>query len=404
MTIQTNLLKPLEDRGPLRVLFLLTSMPVGGAETLLVNLVRKLDRSRFLPEIACLKERGPLGEELAGEIPVHSELLRSKYDPRVVSRLKNLIQQRRIDAVITVGAGDKMFWGRIAARLAGIPVILSALHSTGWPDGVGRLNRLLTRWTDGFIAVAAAHGRHLREHERFPAEKVFVIPNGIDTTRFRFDRCARERVREDLQLDAEAPVCGIVAALRPEKNHELFLAAASRVIQQLPEARFVIVGDGPQRSRLERMAQLLNLSHAVRFAGTRSDIPDLLAAFDLFALTSHNEANPVSILEAMSIALPVVATRVGSVAEMVLHGETGEIVSADDARGMTDAWLRILSDRKLAAALGSSGRKQVEQFGSLRSMVSGYEELIESIYRRKVSVKRSLQPGRAATTDETAAV
>jgi glycosyltransferase involved in cell wall biosynthesis len=285
-----------------------------------------------------------------------------------------------------------MFWGRIAARLAGTPVILSALHSTGWPDGIGRLNRLLTRWTDGFIGVAAAHGEHLRTNERFPAEKVFVIPNGIDTKRFRFDRCTRERIREDLDIDQQAPVCGIVAALRPEKNHELFLTAASRVIQQLPEARFVIVGDGPQRPRLERMSQLLNLSHAVRFAGTRSDIPDLLAAFDLFALTSHNEANPVSILEAMSIALPVVATRVGSVPEMVLHGETGEIVSPNDAPAMTDAWLRILANPKTAASMGTAGRKQVEQFGSLRSMVKGYEDLIESIYRSKAPSTMQVEP------------
>src|SRR5688572_30438237 len=110
-------------KRPLRVMFLTTSMPIGGAETLLLNLVRRLDRARFAPEIVCLKERGPLGEELALEMPVHHGFLSSKFDLRVLPRLWKLMRRPRADAVITVGAGDKMFWGRLAAKLARVPVI-----------------------------------------------------------------------------------------------------------------------------------------------------------------------------------------------------------------------------------------------------------------------------------------
>ena len=156
-------LLPLADRGPLRVLFVITSMPVGGAETLLVNLCQRLNRERILPELCCLKGPGPLGELLAEQISVHARLLNGKWDWRVLSRLRNLIRARRIDGVITVGAGDKMFWGRLAARLERLPVIGAALHSTGWPDGIGRLNRWLTPITDVFIAVAENHGRYLTE-------------------------------------------------------------------------------------------------------------------------------------------------------------------------------------------------------------------------------------------------
>ena len=152
---------PLAQREPLRVMFLLTSMPVGGAETLLVNLIRRLDRNRFSPQIVCLKEPGPLGEEMAAEITVHHGMLASKYDLRILYRLPRLMRREQIDAVVTVGAGDKMFWGRVAARQAGVPVVLSALHSTGWPDCIGRMNRWLTRWTDAFIAVAPSHGKFL---------------------------------------------------------------------------------------------------------------------------------------------------------------------------------------------------------------------------------------------------
>ena len=120
MTSRSDL-KPLEDRGPLRVMFLVTSLPVGGAETLLLNLVRRMDPDHFAPSICCLKELGPLGEELATETRVYSRLIHGKYDLGVVRRLARLLRRQRVDAVVTVGAGDKMFWGRIAARLAGVP-------------------------------------------------------------------------------------------------------------------------------------------------------------------------------------------------------------------------------------------------------------------------------------------
>ena len=142
---------------PITIHFVLTSLPVGGAETLLLNLVQRLDRRLFSPHITCLKEPGELGSAFAELCPVHSQLINGKWDLMVLPRLVKLFKQTRTQAVVTVGAGDKMFWGRLAARLSAVPVICSALHSTGWPDGVGRLNRLLTPLTDGFIAVAENH-------------------------------------------------------------------------------------------------------------------------------------------------------------------------------------------------------------------------------------------------------
>ena len=262
-------LTPLADRGPLRVMFVLTSMPVGGAETLLVELVRRMDRGRFLPELCCLKRFDPLGEVLAEEIPAFTGLLAHKYDFRVLWRLARLLRRRRIDAVVTVGTGgDKMFWGRLAGWLAGVPVICSALHSTGLPDHVEFSNRLLAPLTDAFIAVAEPHALHLAAHEGCPAEKIHVIPNGVDVERFH-PRWPNPTLHRQWHLDAEAPAVGIVAALRPEKNHEMFLYVAALVHRKLPAAQFLIVGDGPQRTKLEALAQSLGIAPAVRFLGTR---------------------------------------------------------------------------------------------------------------------------------------
>jgi glycosyltransferase involved in cell wall biosynthesis len=325
-------------------MFVITSMPVGGAETLLVNLIRGFDSAQFLAEVCCLKERGPLGELLADEIPVHYRLLSSKFDVRVLWRLRALIRRRRIDAVITVGAGDKMFWGRLAAWLEGVPVIMSALHSTGWPDTIGRLNRLLTPITDAFVGVATQHGDYLTNVENFPARQVRVIPNGVDVTRFCNRPAWRRESRETLGLNPEAPVVGIVAALRSEKNHTLFLQAAARLHEEMSDAQFLIVGDGPELQEIERTVAHYKLSDCVHLLGPRADIPEVLAALDVFALTSHVEANPVSILEALAMGLPVVATDVGSVSETVIPGVTGFLASPGSAEDLAGFWAELLGD------------------------------------------------------------
>ncbi len=367
-------------------MFVITSMPVGGAETALVELVRRMDRERFQPELCCLKYFGPLGEILAQEIPAVTGLLAHKYDFGVLSRLTRLLRGRRIDAVVTVGTGgDKMFWGRLAAWRAGVPVICSALHSTGLPDHVELPNRLLAPLTDAFIAVAEPHARYLAAHEGCPVEKTRVIPNGVDIERFH-PRWPNEALQTKFNLDADAPLVGIVAALRPEKNHAMFLDVATAVRRKLPDVRFLVVGEGPQRTRLEARARELGIAEAVRFLGTRSDVPEVLSLLDVLLLTSHMEANPLCLLEAMASEKPVVATRVGSVSETVIEGRTGHLVAAGDVPAMAARVLELLADRERAAAMGRAGREHVIAHWSVEGMVQGYEDLITEIYGAKCQV------------------
>jgi glycosyltransferase involved in cell wall biosynthesis len=372
-----------EATRPLRTMFVITSMPVGGAETLLVNMMDRFDKKRIAPEVTCLKEPGPLGEQIADRHPVHSRLIGGKYDLGIMNRLTKLMCERKVDAVITVGAGDKMFWGRLAARRAGVPVICSALHSTGWPDGVGRLNRLLTKITDGFIAVADHHGEHLSRHEKFPGDRVHIIRNGVDCDRFCPDAEARLRVREELGLKAKTKLIGIVAALRPEKNHKMFVDVAKQVCDQRDDVHFVIVGDGPQRGLIESVIHREGLQRKVHLLGTRHDTPSIVAALDVFLLCSHNEASPVSILEALACEVPVISTQVGSVGETVVDGQTGYLVAPDDRHDMASRALSVLADENRRQAMGRRGREIVCQTGSVDAMVEGYTLLIETLYRQK---------------------
>lgn len=367
----------------LRTTFVITSMPVGGAETLLVNLVRGFSETQITPSVVCLKEKGPLGEEIAKDFPVFDRVLKHKYDVGVLNRLTQHFKREKTDAVVTVGAGDKMFWGRLAAKRAGVPVICSALHSTGWPDGIGRLNRLLTSITDGFIGVAKSHGDFLVQAERLPKSKVFVIPNGVDTKRFVPSPTAYREVRKELGLREDAKIIGIVAALRPEKNHSLFLQLAMRLQERNPNTHFVIVGDGPERASLRVQRATMGLQHCVHFLGSRSDTPRLLAAMDLFVLTSHNEASPVSILEALSCEVPVVASRVGSIPDTVVDGWNGYTATPGLACDFEQRIQSLLDRPEEANEFGRNGRLTVERQASLQNMVECYTDLIGRIYESK---------------------
>ena len=257
------------------------------------------------------------------------------------------------------------------------------MHSTGWPDVIGKLNRSLTPITDAYIGVAKSHGKFLVEYERFPAMKVVVIPNGVDTDRFCPNVQSKREVREELGLSLRAPLVGIVASLRHEKNHALFVQAARQVVDAIPEAQFIIIGEGPERQNIQSTIESLNLTQHVRLLGNRFDTQRLLAALNVFVLTSHTEASPVSILEALSCGVPVVSTRVGSVAETVYDQWNGFTVEPGNGNEVSNRIIHLLRNPITAEKMGLNGREHVQEKGSLNNMVRLYEQLIHSIYARK---------------------
>lgn len=373
---------PLGEGKRLRTMFVATQMATGGQESLAAELIRRLNRARFAPELCCLKRLGPLGEALAAEIPAFSQLLANRFDARVHMRLARLMRRRGIDAVVTVGTGgDRMFWGRLAAWQAGVPVVVSALHSSG-TTRIEWLNRLLDPCTDAFVAVDETHRRYVTEVERCPAHKVRVIANGIDTERFRpLPRALA--VRAELGISESAPVAGIVARIRPEKNHERFLRMADRVRRIVPAARFVIVGHGADRPRLEALAGQMGLHGIAHFCGFCPDVTQMFAAMDVFVLTSDLETSPVAILEAMATGKPVVSTRVASIAEMIVEGETGYSVDPVDEAALAERVAELLSAPQRAAEMGRAARQRVVAHYSVDKMVARYERLLLDLYACK---------------------
>jgi glycosyltransferase involved in cell wall biosynthesis len=259
-------------------------------------------------------------------------------------------------------------FGLLAAALRRTPGVLATVHLVA--DALMNRNVLAQ-----MRVMARAVDRHVESRLAslgIPAGKLSLIRNGIDPHRFRVAR--DQRLRIALAGNSAAPAVLTAARLTQQKALGVLLAAAALV----PDATFLLAGEGPERPALEAMAAELGISSRVRFLGARHDIAELLALSDLFVLPSLAEGLPISVLEAMASARPVVATRIGGTDEVVVEGETGLLVPAGDAEALSAAIRRVLGDPGLARRLGEAGRARVHQEFSLSGMIAA----VDAAYRQ----------------------
>jgi glycosyltransferase involved in cell wall biosynthesis len=252
-------------------------------------------------------------------------------------------------------------------------------HSTGKLGDP--LQHFLARRTtipvaDKLVALADSHRRFLARELRVPEQRFDVVRSGVDLARFDRTR-TRDEARTAAGLPVGVPLVGIVAALRPEKNHALFLAAARHVLTHVPEARFVIAGDGPARKQVEELCARSGLGERVELLGTRQDVPLLYRSLDVAVLSSHPvvETLPITLIEAAACGTPAVATAVGSVSDVVVDGETGFVVPAGDAVALGERICRLLTDPGLALRMGAAARARAELHFDERDMFRRYEEM-----------------------------
>jgi glycosyltransferase involved in cell wall biosynthesis len=210
------------------------------------------------------------------------------------------------------------------------------------------------------VAVSGSIAADLRRRGVAPA-RVVTIPNGVEVARYQSSEEVRSETRASLGVLPGERLVGTVGSLIPLRNHALLLSAAPEVISSFPGTRFVLVGEGPERPALQTLAKRLGISDQVIFTGHRSDIPAMLAAMDVFALSCDTEGFGLAALEAMAAGLPVVATQVGALPELVEAGETGLLVPRGDARALANALLTLLRDHGLATRLGAAGRVRAER-------------------------------------------
>lgn len=310
----------------------------------------------------------------------------ASFTPRdlvALAKLTALIRRLRPHVVHTHTA-KAGFLGRLAARAAGVPVVLHTYHghvlsgyySPAKTRALQLMEHGLSRLSDQLIAVSDRVRDDLVQFGVAPVERFQVVPLGLDLAPL-FDVSAQRGVlRRELGVSPDAPLIGIVGRLFPIKNHSLFLDAAARLLTEQPDARFVIVGDGALRAELEARAEQADLAGRVYFTGWRHDLTTIYADLDVLAVSSRNEGTPVSAIEAMAAGCVVVATRVGGLPDLIDDGRTGSLVPGDDPTALSSAIGRMLSDPVESETVRAAARADVER----RFMATRLVEEMKALY------------------------
>jgi glycosyltransferase involved in cell wall biosynthesis len=316
-------------------------------------------------------------------IPFYDDLLRHKFDALAFRELENVIRAEKIEIVETFAHPNTVIFSFMAKLRALVSRVVVSYHAVG-TDAHGAVVkpylRPLLRRMDGHIAVAEIQKRRLVEEEGLSAERIHVIYNGVDTAVFHpatADERAAERARIGVGVDDV--VLMAVGSLKPIKGVDVLLRAVAPLMLRDNRVRLVVVGDGPDRGALESAARELSIAHRVSFLGVQADVDARLRAADALVLASRTEALPTVLLEAMATQLPVVATRVGGVPEIVDEGKSGYLVEPEDAGALGDALHRIVADADVRARLGSRGRAIVEARFRIDAMCSNRTAYFESL-------------------------
>jgi sugar transferase (PEP-CTERM/EpsH1 system associated) len=346
-------------------------MDFGGLESIVLDLVRESRRLGQSPAVVCLERPGVL----AARVEAQGVRLACVHKPpgirlETFGRLSSLWRELRPEVVHTHQVGA-LFYAGPAARRTGVPLVVHTEHGrfydqrrrTRW------IGRLAGRHAARFFCVTADIAAAAQAHHIVPRRKIQVVPNGIDTDRFR-DRGEGSLVRASLGIPPEAPLIGTIGRLCQDKRQDLLIRAFQRA--RLADPHLLIVGDGPWMGRLRELVADLGLGDRVHFAGYQPQPERYLQAMDVFALSSQTEGMPLTVLEAWAAGVPVVATRVGGLPELVDDGRTGLLVACDEEEALARALGDLAADPACARRLGAAGRDRVEARFSLRRMADAY--------------------------------
>jgi glycosyltransferase involved in cell wall biosynthesis len=368
--------------GLIRVLFLIDSLGPGGAERTLERVVEFIDQTVFECRVAVLqvREGNPVGDDIRDQ-GVAVDFVR-------VDRLSSLTGHIRLlryllayrPAIIHTHLEFSHTLGGFYGRLVGARPI-GTIHTFAIARGSRERKRLGLMWFSlrkthaKVIAPSQSGMAHAQRVGKIPTEMIIVLHNGVDLETFRPDRSLRARVRHDLGIGPDAPLLITVAVLRSGKGISDLVTAMAEIVKAIPDAMALIVGDGDQLVPLQRLTGGLGLADRVVFTGSRKDVATLLSASDIFVLPTHEDLLPTVVAEAMATGLPVVASDVGGLREMVEDKVTGILYPAGEIPALTQACVELLVDSHRRQTLGHAGRVVAEEKFDIRKHVKELQQL-----------------------------
>jgi len=372
-------------KSKLNVLHIIATMDVGGAERQIVEFFRIIDRDKFNPMICCLTHGGLLLKEIEAEgiksVVFHKQ---SKLDFSIIFKLARLMKQEKIDIVHTWMFTSNTF-GRIAAKFARVPVVITTevCMADLFKNILQRLvDKFLVGWSDIIIACSSGvRMSHITE-ERIPSGKIITINNGVNTQNFQPSVFSEERKKKVFALKNSIPVIGAVGRLVDKKGFEYFLEAAKEALKYR-QLKFIIVGEGYLRSKLENLSAKLGISDSLIFMGYQENILEIFNLLDIFVVPSLSEGLSVTLLEGMAMAKPIVATNIAGNTEVMINRKTGILIPPENSQAMAKALIELLDNPEFACKVGQEARIHIEKEYSILNYKKKIENIYETFSRKK---------------------
>lgn len=356
--------------------------------THVLDLAEKLPKYNIQAEILFFTKGPSIDEARKKKIPVHL-ILKKGRGLIFLYNLYKFLKKNRYDVLHTHTINGN-FYGRLSGKLSNIPVLLTTVHSHIIDELKGlkkpslldhfryRIDLFFARWSKALIVVSENIHERLIGHG-IPAKKIYVIENGVDTSKFKPSYQTGIDVRKELGISVKAKVVGIIGRMVPLKNHDFFLDTAKEVLRERENACFLIVGDGPLKNHIQSYAYSLGLREHVIFTGWRNDIERIITALDILVLCSQVEGHNVVILEAMSCEKPVIGTDVRGIHSTIRNNENGVLVPLGDSTALAKAILFLFNNPEKAKSMGDAGRKYIQKKHSIDRMVSAYINLYQDL-------------------------
>ena len=370
------------------VLCVFVTMPVGGAESFWLNILSKLDQTRFYPITCCLARKGVMGEKIESlgyEVVELGRMKNKRFDTGAVTALARLIRERRVDIVHTHMYHANLY-GRLAVMLNGRPRprVVVSIHSLYTEARLKRtlINRLLTPYTDMVAAGSEPIKADVLKYDRVPPGKITVLPYGIDIERLDIP-LGREVAKQRLGLSGSDFVLGTVGRLVEAKGHTYMLKTFAILKKSGYNFKLVIAGPGKLEAELMAEAESLGIAPDVSLLGSRQDIPEIYRAMDLYLMSSLWEGAPLALLDAMAAGVPSVVTDVGGMPDQLDRGSCGVIVPPKDPGAMAEAVLSLYNSREDMARLAENGvRRARESYGS-GVMIKNLENIYDGLFEKR---------------------
>lgn len=364
-----------------KILHVFTTLPVGGAEHVLLSTLGNLNKDKYESLVCCIQDKGVLGEQVIkmGFPLIELHLMHKKgWDGQVVRELSRIIREEHVDLVHSHLYHANLY-SRIAAWRSGVPAVIT-VHNTYLKRKWYRqlLNRLLAKVTGAIVAVSEDIRADVLRYDKVPEKLVHVIPNGIDLTRVA-STLSSVQARQRLGLSADDFVLGTVGRLEEQKGQRYLIQAVGDLKASGIGVKLLIIGDGRLREELEKQIQQLNVQDSVSLLGTRKDVADILKAVDLFVMPSLWEGLSLAMLEAMAAGIPVVATDVGGVSQVFGDNEYGYRIQPGSAQALADKIAYCLASKENVARMAKKGQQLVREKYSSQNMVRNLEKIYRAV-------------------------